>query len=400
MADRVSPHPKPRLRLILTGILILAIAAVFLLIAVSVTEGEALFDFTAFWIAGKLTLAGQDPYLSSDWVPVYSTFENLGLQDNQTFLYPKPILPLFIPFGALPLRTAAALWLFLTQAAILGAALLLANLWPHPQARRYLLPFLAGIYLSRSFFNTLSLGQLGGLVLLLLVGVLYLWRKERWLAGGAALSLLMLKPQLGVPVILLVSVWFLMRRMWAHFAGLGLGGAGLLLVGWLLDPAWIGKFIAIGADKVSATFGYHSTLWGLAGFLCERETACTYLSGGLLTALLLGSYLWLLLQKRVPLTAALVLAFSLILSLLITPYLWVYEQLLLALPLGLAIGLLAEKNAPFLLPASLPALHAALTLGLLMAALQIQNDVWSALVPLFALGWMAFAVFRQGWSGV
>ncbi|MGD2026944.1 MAG: hypothetical protein PVI99_03935, partial [Anaerolineales bacterium] len=101
---------KKNNRLILAGLLGAVTIALFTLIAFQLTSGEPLFDFTAFWIAGRLTLDGADPYTAADWIPVYEPYD-LGLADNQTFLYPKPILPLFLPFGLLPLRAASVIWL-------------------------------------------------------------------------------------------------------------------------------------------------------------------------------------------------------------------------------------------------------------------------------------------------
>lgn len=379
-------------RTIITGLLIVITLVIFTLIAIQLTDGEPLFDFTAFWIAGKLTLSGSDPYLKSDWIPLYEPY-NLGLADNQTFLYPKPILPLFLPFGLLPLRTAAVIWLVLTQSAVVGAILLLSRLWQERQAA-LLLPFIFSVFIFRSYLATLTLGQLDGLLVLLLAGVALLWDKKRWLWGGLLFSLLALKPSLGFPLILLASLWFIKERIWEHFVGMGIGGILMLAVGWLFDPDWIGRFIEIGTNKVAQTFGYHPTLWGVAGYLCNRQVNCTYLAGGLVTILFAALFIWVVLQKKFVLPPTMMLSASIIFSLLLTPYLWVYDQLLLIIPLAVLIGKMIQHKQPYLLSALIPVLVSGVSLALLPVAVQIRNDVWNVLVPILVLAIFYFTVTK------
>lgn len=380
------------LKTILYTVLIVLALAAFTLMAVQLTTGpKPLFDFTAFWLAGKLTLEGKDPYNSADWIPVYEPYD-LGLEDNQTFLYPKPILPLFIPFNLLPLRAASIVWLVLAQVCVFASALLLTRTWPD-RPLKYILPLLISIFLNRSYQATLALGQLGGFFLILLTGSLLVLRREKWALGGALLSLLALKPQLGIPVIAMVSVWFLLERRWSYFYGLGGGLLALLAVGLVFDPSWVGKFLSIGGDKVSQTFGYHPTLWGLTGYLCGREAGCSFLWGGVLTAGFVAFYLWLILAKRGRLDTTQVLAFAVVFALILTPYSWIYDQLLLLVPLTVAVGLMIEKKFSFLLTTLTPVLFSGFTLLLLPIAVQQKLDVWSALVPLVMLGILLFAAF-------
>jgi arabinofuranan 3-O-arabinosyltransferase len=378
----IFTFPQPP-KIILIPLIVIICLALFTFIAIQLTAGEPLFDFTAFWIAGKLTLSGGDPYLKNDWIPLYEPF-NLGLADNQTFLYPKPILPLFLPFGLLPLRTAAVFWLVLTQSAVVGAILLLSRFWLDRRAALFL-PFIFSVFIFRSYLVTLTLGQLDGLLVLLLAGVAILWDKKRWFWGGLLFSLMALKPSLGLPLILLASIWFLKDRIWEHFVGMGIGGISMLAVGWLFDPGWVGKFIEIGTNKVAQTFGYHPTLWGLAGYLCGRQDNCTYLAGGLTTAVFAVLFLWLILQKKFVLTLTMMLSASIIFSLLLTPYLWIYDQLLLIIPLAILVGKKNQQNQPYLVSALLPILVSVVSLALLPVAVQIRNDVWNVLVPLLVL---------------
>jgi hypothetical protein len=370
-----------KLQSILLGLLALIL---FALLAIYFTSGEPLFDFTAFWIAGSLTLNGQDPYLVGDWVPVYSQFPSLGLADNQTFLYPKPILLLFLPFGVLPLKTASIIWLVLTQIAVLAVVLLLSSFWPVDKRGKYLAPLLIAILIFRPYLLTLNLGQLGGFFLLIITAAMLFWRKDKWLAAGILLSLLALKPQLGLPILALISLWLLYKRTWAHFLGLGIGGISLFVLGWFFDPDWVSKFLQIGTNKVSVTFGHHPTLWGLCGYLCNRQQSCTMLSGITISVVFLALFFILLWKMRDQLSLPEILALSIPLALMLTPYLWAYDQVLLIIPTMITIGILIRKKYPYLLITAIPILITISATIFLNIAIQIDNDTWSAIVPLIS----------------
>lgn len=384
---------QKRKRVILILILIIIAIVIFFLFARQFTSGEPLFDFTAFWIAGKLTVEGGDPYIQADWIPLYAPYD-LGLADNLTFLYPKPILPLFIPFGMMDLHTASILWLILTQMAVFISAWMLIKQW----SKRNLLmviAFFASILLLRSYLVTLVLGQLGGVFLLLLAITAILWQKESWFWGGFVFSLLMLKPQLGLPIIGLVSIWFLSKRYWAFFYGAVSGGIFMLITGWLIDPQWIQKFIQIGAGKVAATFGYHPTLWGLSGLLCNHSRGCTILLGGTTSFAVLVGVLWLIFQRKYPLSAIQVMSLSILVALLITPYLWVYDQILILIPLSVTIELIIKKTHKLTIPILVPVLVSLLSLLMLQVAENLNHDVFSVLIPAICLGLITFAFLQK-----
>lgn len=381
-------------------LLLIAIAVfigLIIFLSICFTSGEPLFDFTAFWIAGRLTLDGKDPYSAQDWIPVYEPYD-LGLADNQTFLYPKPILPLFLPFGFLELRTASILWLILTQLAILGSIIALSRIRPK-FSMSHLLPLIIGIFLFRSYLVTLSLGQLGGVLILILTIAILLWKRSNWIWGGIIFSLIAIKPPLGFPLIILTSIWFLKNKLWQYFYGIAIGGALMLSVGWFFDLHWISKFIEIGTNKVAGTFGYHPTIWGLAGFLCNHQSACTYLIGGIFTSIFFMLYLWFLLQRKYQMSIDILICTAITYSLLLTPYLWVYDQILLIIPLVIIIGKMINQGYPYLSIASLPTLISVVSLILLPVAIHLQNDVLNVFLPILMLGVIYLAVKKE-YAGV
>jgi hypothetical protein len=187
----------------------------------------------------------------------------------------------------------------------------------------------------------------------------------------------------------------MLKRQWRFFFGLGAGLLALLAVGLAFDPNWIGKFLSIGGNKVSQTFGYHPTLWGLTSYLCQRQAGCSYLWGGILVVVFFLIFLWLVIKNKKRLTTSHVLGIVVVFALILTPYIWVYDQLLLLLPISVAVGLLIEKRNSFLLTTLTPIFISAFSLLLLPIAVKQRIDVWSALVPLATLVVMVLAIYTK-----
>ncbi|MFH1184007.1 MAG: glycosyltransferase 87 family protein, partial [Chloroflexota bacterium] len=119
--------------------------------------------------------------------------------------------------------------------------------------------------------------------------------RERPLFAGMVLSLTLLKPPQGLPILILAAAWFLARRDWKAFVGLGLGAASLILIGMLGDPLWPLRFAAAGQDVVDRTLGVQSNALSLAYLACAGSVSCMWLLGGGVAIGILaltGLYLW------------------------------------------------------------------------------------------------------------
>ena len=340
-------------------------------------------DFFSLWLAPHLLLHGQDPYRADIWVPAHDTFRARWISDS-TFLYPLPLAVLLLPFGILPLDAAAVCWVFISLAAILPAAWKLTASWQPVQILPYLLPALAGIYLFRPTFLTFLVGQMEILLLLGLVGAAWLWERGMWLRGGLLSSVLLIKPQIGLPLLALVGVWLLARRRWAGLAGMGLGALALFALGAIFDVGWVGRWLSIGQGKVSGVFGYSPTVWGVSATVCHHQSPCTPLLGSVLAIVVVVGGLWIVLRRKLhqPMD---VMGVTIPVALLATPYLWAYTQVLLVFPILLVMGRLYRRRMPYLLVATFPLAMAVLAFILLFVAVGLGTDVWSAVVPLASL---------------
>jgi len=237
---------RQRLFVIFTAVLVLAYARQ---LAVAPTAGQ---DFRAFFAAATVAAQGGDPY---DWAALSRTEEALYNTPTHThagdptyydFLpYPEgPWLALALePLTGLHWQVVYPIFGALMLLAIAtGSWLILARLgWPLKRRRIAV----AVATLSPIAFFNLFQGQVSALVFLGFATAWYLAGRGQPVAGGLALTLVWLKPNLGValPVVVALLEPPSARRLLISFAAgsvLAFGAAALALPGVLIHwPAEI-----------------------------------------------------------------------------------------------------------------------------------------------------------------
>lgn len=187
-------------------------------------------DFVAYWAAGRLNAARQDPYHAEALFALEQEVGRLPKEATPLRIWNPPWVPLlFTPFGMLPYPFARALWFFLQMAALAWSADRLWLIGGGPKDYRLLAWGLA--FLFGPTLQSLKMGQISPLLLIGLVGFLHFVRREQWIAAGIALSLLWLKPHIGYLLLGMILLQILYRRQWALGAGpLGSPLAALLMV--------------------------------------------------------------------------------------------------------------------------------------------------------------------------
>lgn len=351
-------------------------------------------DFFTFWLAGRLAITGGNPYSSQAWIAGHHLYGATWIA-NSSFLYPIPLSLVFAPLGLLPIYPAYVVWVTLSQLMIVASGALLLR--PHPPSlvRYYLLPLAAGTAIFRPTILALLNGQVTALVLLVLAGVVYLWREGKWWQGSLLLSLLVLKPNLGVPLIAMLSLYLLIRRRFSALLWEGAGGLALLLVGILQNAHWIGEYVNVGSAKLETTFGASPTVWGVSGTICHYNLNCTVPPAALAALLLLAGYVYLLVKSRDSLSPAWAAGFAVTVVLLVTPYTWQYDQLLLLIPIiSITMGL-AASGVPFLPNALIFIALDILAFVLLWMSGNTGNGVWFVFIPLCVLALAAWAFLRE-----
>jgi glycosyl transferase family 87 len=351
-------------------------------------------DFFTFWLSGRLASLGQNPYNSQIWITGHHQFGASWIPDA-TFIYPLPISLLFIPLGLLPLYQAFIAWNTLSQLMIVSSIALLLMTNSNLSTKRFIFPLLVGVILFRPTIITLVNGQLSGMLLLLIACTMYLWERGKWGQGAALLAFLALKPNLGIPLIVLLSVYLIQQKQITSLIAEAVSGLLLLLAGFVQNPNWLIEFWNAGNTKLSQTFGFSPTIWGMSAFFCNYNLNCTVGYGVCMGLLFLIGYLYLLARKKNILSSALVVSLAIAITLLLTPYIWPYDQLLLVAPIVTMTIMLAKDGYGYL-PASLLFLTIdILALILLGISGKIQMEIWNVSIPLLIFGLLIWYIWRN-----
>jgi hypothetical protein len=365
-----------------TGIT-LVLGILFLCIAVWVVNLNDYHnsDFFTFWLSGRLALTGQNPYLAENWIGSHHLYGATWIP-NSSLVYPLPLSILFIPLGLIPIYEAFVLWVGLSQILILLSILLLFHHYPSQQVKQYAFPLAAGVILFRPTLITLINGQLSGLLLFLLVLIVFFWEQEKWWQGSAFIPLLALKPNLGVPIIFLLFFYLIIKKKKTSLIVIFTGGIILILLGMILDPEWIVHYWFAGNAKMTQTFGYVPSIWGLNRWLCDGKMSCIIGVGSGMTTSLLGAFAGFIIKNNRTVTPKYVVCLSIVIMLLLTPHTWPYDQLLLIIPIIVITLGLAKTKARFLPTAIIFLLLDILALIILKVNAFLQNEIWSIIITI------------------
>ncbi|MDR3575695.1 MAG: glycosyltransferase family 87 protein [Anaerolineaceae bacterium] len=387
---------KSILRRYRTIFLIFVLVPIFILIAfIAVDPGNyANSDFFTFWLSGHLTILGKDPYLSQLWIGGHNQFGAKWIPDPN-FTYPFPVAILFAPLGLLPLYQAFIVWVTLSELMIISSAVLLFKLNASPITKYYIFPLLAGLALYRPTYITFSQGQLSGLLLFLMTLTVYLWEKGRWWQGSIFLPYLALKPNIGVPIIVFLSLYLLLQKQIKALLAEAASGLVLVLAACVQNPSWIIEFWHVGSAKLAGYFGYSPTIWGISSYLCNFRVSCSLSYGGWIAILFLIGTIYLVSRSYKVISPTLAVCLAVTVTLLVTPYTWPYDQLLLVIPI-MTITLRLAKSGSRFLP------NAIIFLGIDIAAfilLEIsfmtQLEIWAVAIPLCVFGLLAWFLTKD-----
>jgi hypothetical protein len=321
-------------------------------------------DFINFWAAGKLALSGEGRLLTdfdtyNTWLRTQFTAD-IGPFHN--FSYPPHLVPLLLPFGALPYGIALALF---TALSALSVWLAVRCALRHQHAG--LAACVAVI--SPGVIATAFQGQLTSLIAALLFVALMLLDRRPVLAG-ICLGLMSVKPHMGLVVGLLLLVEQRWRAAAAAIVTTAiLVAASIALLG---VEAWSGFFgvtLAKQAEfmnNMAAGFRYFQVA-PYAGFrgIGLPPAVATVLHGATAVALAVGAIaIWLRHTDR--LIGAFAVAAA---SVLATPYANSYDLTLLALPLAASYAVTREPSSLHGAAAALLWLAPALTIPVAIVAL-------------------------------
>jgi hypothetical protein len=328
-------------------------------------------DFARFWAGPHAFLAGADPFDASTWAATSLALGNAP--DAPIYHYPGWALVLLLPFGALPVEIASAIWTFgSVLLAVVAVRALLREFVPGLPVAHTLVGM--SLLASQPARLTALEGQ-WGFLLVAASAAIVLWVRAGRISPAAMASLALLgKPHLftlSAPAVAVWS-WAVGRRRFAAVAAAAclvlVATSVLLLPDW--PAAWLREMPSRRLFDPPQTTTLAVVLYGLLGSVgpwlaVAIVAACILLALGFPPA----SDAWLAVWLTLSPMAAL--------------YIWSYDHLLFIVPLAIAIGVAARRSrgaAVALAVAGGLTLTVGTTLLAIVAA-QRDQESYNALVP-------------------
>ncbi len=164
-------------------------------------------------------------------------------EDPGYFAYPFYTAVLLLPLMPTSYAWASAVWMVLLGFCLLGALLLLLNLFQWRPV-----PLLLGLLLLWALFwyfaaRGLILGQPGLLVYFLQVLAIWALAKQHDRTAGIALAISTLKPQMGYLIVPFLLLWALRTRRWQLVGSFSITFGILMGVSFVLLPTWMNDWL-------------------------------------------------------------------------------------------------------------------------------------------------------------
>ena len=275
-------------------------------------------DFVVFWATGQQLAHHASPY---DADAMMRTERAAGFAPEVGVLYmrnPPWGLPLAFPRGFVGWQAGALLWSLALLACQMFSVRILWRMHGRPRSCLHWL----GVSFAPALL-CLLMGQTSLFALLGYVLFLDLHRRRPFLAG-ASLWLCAMKPQLFLPVAMVMLAWILLSKSYRLLAGVASAMAASCAAAYCIDPgAWTGY------ARMMRTAGIENARIpclsvALRFWLAPQAIWLTYLPVALACAWALG-YFWL---RRHTWDWMKNGSLLLLVSLLTAPYSWVYDDCL------------------------------------------------------------------------
>jgi hypothetical protein len=156
--------------------------------------------------------------------------------------------------------TARGLWLFISQAALVGTALLALRLIEWSPGRLFQIAF--PLVMVFSLYSVISLleGSPAILLGLIYIAALYAYATGQDELAGGLLALALFSWETGLFFVVLMLWKAFYDKRWRVWAGLGMALAVLLIVSFILYPGWVLPFASSSLASWRALFGTTSAV--------------------------------------------------------------------------------------------------------------------------------------------
>ncbi|MHC1739912.1 MAG: glycosyltransferase family 87 protein [Anaerolineaceae bacterium] len=340
-------------------------------------------DFFTFWLGGRMAAQGENVYDQTLWVANHALYGSTWVE-NLFYVYPLFTAYFAIPLGLLKIELASVIWLFLTFVSITAGIMLLLSLWRKVAWAAFVIPILFGTFLFRPTFLNLITGQIDGFLFLFFGLSLFLFAHKKELWACAVLSLLILKPNLGVPVIAMYIVFTLFQKHWKQLLVITSMPLAITLILLLFDSAWLRNYFFVGLHK-SADNNLFPNLRGLAGLLSGGSLQWTIILWLILVIITIAVMVFVSIRQRSKMASSNFISLSLIVTLLITPYLRAYDLILLLIPIMLMTDRFSYRWPSFLKINLAYLFWSFLAFAFLFLAVRLSHDILSVFLSLTVL---------------
>lgn len=247
---RMAPYLSNAMTVTLVAVLVLAGTAYLAWKTLFLPDFS--IDYQFIWLAGAMWAEGQNPYADEYARLGRELFS--GLNVPRVWFYPPSWWPIATLSAQTTYETGVVVWRIVGALSLVtGIAVITLACHRHlaPLSPLRMAAFFAFATLMSATPIALSLGQTSFLSFLGAALFIAAWLGDRRVLMVAALFLLMLKPQIGLPF----AMFLLARRMW--WPSLAAGAVlSLLAAAVPLSISGIGPFL----DTYLAQLGYHETL--------------------------------------------------------------------------------------------------------------------------------------------
>jgi hypothetical protein len=349
-------------------------------------------NFFTFWLSGTMVLKGENPYNQTQYLAGHDVF-GVTWKPNKIFPYPLPLSLFVVPLGLLPLSKSYYVWQMISQIIIALTVLVLLGRWKKPAQLRLLVPLMIFFLFFGPVYLTLQIGSIGAFTLLVMLVFLLFFEKGLFLHAGAILSLTILKPPQGLTILLLAGVWFLARKDWKTIKGVMFGGLAILIIGMIEDPLWIVKFFDASRSVMDRTLGMHSNVWAYSYLICQGNSPCLTILGGVGALTLLGLGGFFLWRNHAQLSVW--EAFNVIIPIgfVSTIYLWAYDQILYVIPIVWIVSMLVERKQSYIQAFIFVIVLALVSIIAMILHAYTQKDIWNLGTTIIVLG-MVLQLYR------
>ncbi len=232
-------------------------------------------DFPQYYVAGTIVRQGEAERLYDQ--PYFRQLQESMRDYPLSSIYPPTVALLMAPLTRLSYDEALAVWWAIHAVCILATGVIFYRTTPLPKPWR--INMLVALAAMTPLWIAVGIGQVAPIFLLFIAGGLTLHKRGKCGRAGLLLSLLALKPQLAVGLVL----WMLLRRDLRTLLGLAAGFTlQALAVAALLGPGlWFDYLHALPAISAVTRHAHYSPLMeasfsGMASNLLWAAAGTTY----------------------------------------------------------------------------------------------------------------------------